>query len=326
VSPVRRKPPSYVPSGRAIPFSRVLLRIHDSRRNAKAALIGRLDGWCWDTPPFYSAETGSIATKDFGRGQDGLKKVAIPSPANVTWDENGKRIVVGSHGGVYSYINPETGEKDITPSFPKILVETPQDEKLVREALANVAPYILDLPNFVDNFYSYPRAEEFKRLIETNYPGVKFDDLLQAIKTTSIKNQERSLAILAIGNPDKLRREYPGQFPKISDNTTQFYWNGRLNNSPINMPLKWMRDPSELHGGFLKEYFSLIAGEAIKTNSKLYQASIAGRINSVTYFTYMVERFGAYAFVQDFSGLGVSIDRQRRIDYSFKPDSEMIFR
>ncbi|MBM3131019.1 MAG: hypothetical protein FJ009_20625, partial [Chloroflexi bacterium] len=259
--------------------------------------------------------------------KDGLKKVAIPSPANVTWDEKGKRMVVGLHGEVYSHINPQTGEKDITPSFPKILVETPQDEKLVREALANVAPYILDLPNFVDNFYSYPRAAEFKKLIETNYPGVKFDDLLQAIKTTAVKKQEQSLAILAIANPDKLRREFPEQ-SKISDNVTQFYWNGSLGNSSINMPLKWMRDPSELHGGFLKEYFSLIAGEAIKTNSKLYQTSIAGRINGVTYFTYVAGRFGAYAFVQDFSGMPQITAEfiNRLVTYSFKPDSEMIFR
>lgn len=66
--PDRKDAVQLIPSGRAMPFSRMLHRIHDSRRNAKAALIGRLDGWCWDPSPLYSAETGSIATKDIGRG------------------------------------------------------------------------------------------------------------------------------------------------------------------------------------------------------------------------------------------------------------------
>ena len=61
-----------VSSGRAMPFSRMTPSIRISRRKTKAALIGRLDGWRWDIPPFYSAETGSIATKDFGRGHYGF--------------------------------------------------------------------------------------------------------------------------------------------------------------------------------------------------------------------------------------------------------------
>ena len=44
-SPTRRKLPSCVPSGRAIPFSRIAHSIHDSQRKTKAALHGRPGGW-----------------------------------------------------------------------------------------------------------------------------------------------------------------------------------------------------------------------------------------------------------------------------------------
>ncbi|MBM3131240.1 MAG: hypothetical protein FJ009_21785 [Chloroflexi bacterium] len=244
--------------------------------------------------------------------KDGLRKVAIPSPANVTWDEKGKRMVVGLHGEVYSYINPETGEKDITPSFPRILVETPQDEKLVREALANVAPYILDLPNFVDNFYSYPRAEEFKRLIETNYPGVKFDDLLQAIKTTAVKKQEQSLAILAVGTPTLVNKEYPGATKNVNNLNTRYSWKGSANTSFILMSSSNYRDLAELHGGLLKEFLSMSATEAMSKSPQLmwWRAKLSVD-NHVSYSSNFCERFGAYAFVQDFSGLGGFMNSQK---------------
>lgn len=63
-SPVRRKLPSCIPSGRAIPFSR-LERIAYTipREKKKAALNGRPDGWRWRGPPFYSAETDAITAK-----------------------------------------------------------------------------------------------------------------------------------------------------------------------------------------------------------------------------------------------------------------------
>jgi hypothetical protein len=273
------------------------------------------------------AATITIVTPD-----NKVKRVAVPAdfndqPTTVVWNDAQKRFVVTSNGQISSYIDAQ-GNKDVSPSFPQILVETEADKKLVRDALSAVAPFIMDMPNFVDNFYKYPRADEFKKLIETNYPGVNFDDLLNAIKATSVGMQENALRILAVGNASQISSKYLLYQKSLPNDGTYYAWqpNG-LHGSPIIMSTTNVRNPSELLGGLLKELFSMNAAEGLDQRTTVNSRSnMRSVINGKTFFSNISERFGAYAFVLDFSGLGIPIDRQRRIDYSFKPDNEIIFR
>jgi hypothetical protein len=274
------------------------------------------------------AATITIVTPD-----NKVKKVAIPAdfndqPTTVVWNDAQKRFVVTSKGQISSYIDAQ-GNKDVSPSFPQILVETEADKKLVRDALTAVAPFIMDMPNFVDRFYEYPRAAEFKQLIEKNYPGVNFDDLLNAIKATSVGMQENALRILAVGNKNQVS-QLLGRLPPDDDGTYSA-WQGTLKASGIIMSSVRIREPAECVGGILKEWLSLQIFEAIATTPRFNslrttKVNINGKPISVS--SILAERFGAYAFVQDFSSLPQITPEfiNRLITYSLKHDNEMIFR
>jgi len=88
-----------------------------------------------------------------------------------------------------------------------------------------------------------------------------------------------------------------------------------------------IRDQAELHGGIIKENTSGLVSEAIASTPGFYslrttKVSINGRPISVS--SILAERVGAYAFVQDFSGLGGFMNSQKyMVDYAFWPDDRL---
>jgi hypothetical protein len=278
------------------------------------------------TPFFLEAKTGEPQAERVSfLVKDKLTNITVPRYAAVTWDAQSNRYVVEYRGKISSYIDA-VGNKDVSPSFPKILVETQDDEKRVRQALTDIAPYVLDLPNFVDNFYSYYRAQEFKTLIETYYPGVNFDELLAGIKKTSVEYQERSMQILAIGTPALTNASHPGATKNVNNQNTRYAWKGALAISPILISTKNICNPAQLYGGLLKEYFSMAATETMSNSPQLYTwRAKESPINHKSYSINFCERFGAYAFIQDRSALPqISMEFISLLfNYSFKPDSEL---